>query len=113
MRLTQLGCRSCEDQDWLAEHVAEPASLDDLALVGQTSVRSLTRAFKEATGITPREYQQLLRLEMAAQLVSESTLPLETIALKSGFGDPRHFRRVWQQHFGVPPSSGRPRAMQA
>jgi transcriptional regulator GlxA family with amidase domain len=39
-------------QDWLAEHVTEPISLSDLATVAQTSVRSLSRAFKRATGIT-------------------------------------------------------------
>jgi transcriptional regulator GlxA family with amidase domain len=100
-------------QDWLAEHVTESISLSDLATVAQTSVRSLSRTFKRATGITPREYQQQLRLEMAAQLVRDSRLPLEEIAVKSGFGDSRHFRRVWLEHFGTPPSSGRPRIRQA
>ncbi len=99
-------------QDWLAEHVSEPATLDELANVGQTSVRSLTRAFKAATGITPHAYQQLLRLELAAHLVHDSTLPLETIASRCGFADPRHFRRVWQQRFGTPPSHGRQRSAQ-
>jgi transcriptional regulator GlxA family with amidase domain len=97
-------------QDWLAEHVSESVSLDELATVGQTSVRSLTRAFKTATGITPREYQRLLRLEVAERLVHDSRLPLETIAMKSGFGDARQFRRVWLKHHGTPPSSSRPRS---
>jgi transcriptional regulator GlxA family with amidase domain len=95
-------------QDWLAEHVSEPTSLADLARVGQTSERSLSRAFKAATGITPHRYQQLLRLEVAKHLVSDSGLPLETIAVKSGFGDARQFRRVWLKYHGTPPSSGRP-----
>jgi transcriptional regulator GlxA family with amidase domain len=94
-------------QDWLTEHSREAATLPDLARVAQMSVRSLSRAFKAATGITPREYQQLLRLEFAAQLMRESDLSLEAIAIKSGFGDPRHFRRVWHQHFGTAPSSAR------
>jgi transcriptional regulator GlxA family with amidase domain len=94
-------------QDWLAEHVGEPVTLEDLAVVAQTSVRSLTRSFKAAAGITPHEYQQLLRLELAAHLVRDSALPLETIAAKCGFGDPRHFRRVWRQRFGTPPSHAR------
>jgi transcriptional regulator GlxA family with amidase domain len=94
-------------QDWLAEHVGEPVTLDELATIGQTSVRSLTRSFKAAAGITPHEYQQLLRLELATHLVRDSALPLETIAAKCGFGDPRHFRRVWRQRFGTPPSHAR------
>jgi transcriptional regulator GlxA family with amidase domain len=99
-------------QDWLAEHVSEPASLAELAEVGRTSVRSLTRAFKAATGITPRAYQQLLRLELATHLVSDSDLSLEVIAAKSGFSDARHFRRVWLEHFGTPPSRAREQALQ-
>lgn len=91
-------------QDWLAQHTSEPASLDDLAGVGRTSPRSLTRAFKVATGLSPHQYQQRLRLDLAAHLLRDSDLPLKTIASKSGFGDPRHFRRVCLQHFGLPPS---------
>lgn len=94
-------------QDWLAEHVGEPATLADLARVGQTSERSLARAFKVATGITPHQYQLLLRLEVAAHLLHDTSLSLETIAVKSGFGDARQFRRVWHKHYGTPPSSVR------
>lgn len=97
-------------QDWLTEHLTEPASMVELAAIGKTSVRSLARAFKTATGITPHEYQQLLRIELAAHLVNDSRLSLEAISAKTGFGDPRHFRRVWRQHFGTPPSAGRQRA---
>lgn len=99
-----------EVQDWLAEHVGESVTLETLAAIAQTSVRSLTRSFKAAAGITPHEYQQLLRLELAAHLVRDSALPLETIAAKCGFGDPRHFRRVWRQRFGTPPSHARQQA---
>ncbi|GLV55788.1 AraC family transcriptional regulator [Dictyobacter sp. S3.2.2.5] len=94
-------------QDWLAEHVSEPATLADLASVGQTSERSLARAFKAATGITPHQYQLLLRLEVASHLVRDTALSLETIAAKSGFGDVRQFRRVWGKRYGAPPSLSR------
>lgn len=100
-------------QDWLAAHASEAVSMAELAAVGETSVRSLARAFKAATGITPREYQQLLRLELAANLLNNSRLSLEAIAARTGFGDPRHFRRIWSQHFGMPPSAGRQRASPA
>jgi transcriptional regulator GlxA family with amidase domain len=98
-------------QDWIEEHVNEPLSLAELAAVGQTSIRSLTRAFKTATGITPHRYQHLLRLELAVHLVKSSSLSLEAIAAKSGLGDPRHFRRVWHQRFGTSPSQSRQHAM--
>lgn len=94
-------------QDWFAEHVSEPATLADLARIGQTSERSLARAFKAATGITPHQYHLLLRLEFAAHLVRETSLSLEAIAAKCGFGDARQFRRIWRQRYGTAPSSSR------
>jgi transcriptional regulator GlxA family with amidase domain len=94
-------------QDWLAEHISEPATIADLASIGQTSERSLARAFKAATGITPHQYHLLLRLEVAAHLIRETSLSLEAIAAKSGFGDARQFRRIWRQRYGTSPSSNR------
>lgn len=94
-------------QDWLAAHTSENPSLPMLAKISGTSSRSLTRLFKEATGITPHEYHRLLKIEFASHLVNESPLSLEQISARAGFGDPRHFRRVWTEHFGQPPSAQR------
>ena len=90
-------------QNWLAEHAAESVSLAELAELAHTSVRSFSRAFKEATGLTPVQYQQRLRLELAAMLL-QSDLSIEAIAARCGFDDARHFRRLWQRHFGVSPA---------
>lgn len=63
-------------QNWLAEHAIEPVALADLAQVANMSVRSFSRAFKDATGLTSVQYQQRLRLEVAATLVNNSELSL-------------------------------------
>lgn len=94
-------------QDWLAEHVAEPVLLADLAAVAKMSVRSFSRTFKDATGLTPLQYQQCLRLEVAATLLADSDLPIEVVAARCGFKDGRHFRRLWHRRFGIPPSQTR------
>jgi transcriptional regulator GlxA family with amidase domain len=91
-------------QNWLAEHVAESISLTELAQIAQMSVRSFSRTFRSATGLTPMQYQQRLRLEVAATLLQNSELSIEAIAARCGFNDARHFRRLWQQQFGVSPS---------
>ncbi|AGY59734.1 GlxA family transcriptional regulator [Gloeobacter kilaueensis] len=95
-------------QDWLAEHAAESVTLARLAAVAGMSVRHFSRAFKDATGITPRQYQQRLRLEVAAHLLAEPGLSVEEVASRCGFEDPRHFRRLWGRHFGAAPSRARP-----
>jgi transcriptional regulator GlxA family with amidase domain len=94
-------------QTWLAEHVSESVSLTDLAEIANMSTRNFSRAFKAATGLTPVQYQQRLRLEVAATLLESSDLSIEAIATRSGFDDARHFRRLWQRYFGAPPSATR------
>lgn len=69
------------------------------------STRSLSRAFKGATGLTPVQYQQRLRLELAANLLRDRELTISEVAIKCGFEDARHFRRLWQRQFGSAPSA--------
>jgi transcriptional regulator GlxA family with amidase domain len=92
-------------QDYLIEHATESLSLDHLGTIAGMSVRSLNRLFKEATGLTPIQYQQRLRLELAANLIHNPALSIEAIAAKCGFQDARHFRRLWQRQFGRAPSA--------
>lgn len=94
-------------QNWLAEHAMSAVSLPLLAQIANMSVRSFSRAFKQATGLTPMQYQQRLRLELAATLLQNSDLSIEMIAARCGFDDARHFRRLWQRYFGATPSATR------
>lgn len=94
-------------QNWLSEHAIESVCLTELAQIANMSVRSFSRAFKEATGLTPMQYQQRLRMEVAAMLLHNSDLSIEAISARCGFEDARHFRRLWQRHFGVSPAATR------
>ena len=94
-------------QDWLNEHPAEPAPLARLASLAAMSESTLTRAFRANTGLTPLQYQQRVRLEMAASLMRDHRLTLEVVAERCGFADVRHFRRLWTGAFGQPPSQSR------
>lgn len=95
-------------RDWLRGHPAERARLSDLAALANRSVSALVRAFKDDFGLTPLQYQQHLRLDLAARLLRERDLPLEEVARRCGFEDARHFRRLWKASFGSPPSAARP-----
>lgn len=94
-------------QDYLVASLTAPVSLTDVAAAARMSVRSLSRAFKEATGLTPLQYHQRLRLELGAALLSSPELSIEAIAERCGFDDARHFRRLWRRTFGAPPSHSR------
>jgi transcriptional regulator GlxA family with amidase domain len=94
-------------QDHLIQTAPMPTSLSELAQVADMPLRSFSRAFKEATGLTPLQYHQRLRLEVAAHLLQDSDLSIEAIAARVGFDNARHFRRLWQRIFGAAPSLSR------
>lgn len=94
-------------QDWLISHVSEPVTLDGVGKIAGLSGRQLARQFKAATGLTPLQYQQRLRLELASTLMKDSRLTLDAIAERCGFEDARSLRRLWNEKFGQPPSQDR------
>jgi transcriptional regulator GlxA family with amidase domain len=94
-------------QDWLAAHPERPAALPDLAELAVMSVRSLTRQFREATGLSVKAFQAKVRLERAGDLLKNPELTMEAIASRCGFQDARQLRRLWREAFGAPPSSAR------
>ncbi len=87
--------------------VADPAaewSLGRLARAAGLSERHLSRLFREHTGISVVDYINLMRVNLARDILEHSRLDMEAVAERSGFASARHLRRVWQQHHEQPPS---------
>lgn len=100
-------------QDWLTSHFADPVRLSQLGKVAGLSGRQLARLFKTATGLTPLEYQQRLRLEFASSLLHDPEMTMEGIAARCGFEDARSLRRLWNDVYGHSPSVQRSLAIRA
>ncbi len=94
-------------QNFIITHVTERISLEEIGQAARLATRSLSRAFKEATGLTPIQYQQYLRLALAQSLLANPRLNVGEVAEKCGFEDVRHFRRLWKAHYGTSPSAER------
>ncbi|TDC47718.1 GlxA family transcriptional regulator [Jiangella ureilytica] len=94
-------------QEHLAQHLDRHHTLEDLASVAHLSPRGLSRAFRTTIGMTPRMYHEELRLDLAATLLAETDLTVDAVAARCGFGDPRHFRRLFAARYGRPPSLAR------
>ncbi|WP_258903641.1 GlxA family transcriptional regulator [Actinokineospora sp. UTMC 2448] len=92
-------------QDHIAAHLDRPHRLADLAARVHLSPRGLSRAFTSATGITPLEFHQRLRLAMAEDLLAGTDLPVSAVAARTGFRDARQLRRLYRARRGVAPSS--------
>ena len=94
-------------QDALSAHPERRRTLRELAGVANMSERNLTRAFRQATGISVGEYVAKLRLELAGSLLADPRLNIEAVAARCGFESARQFRRTWKKVFGTPPSAFR------
>ena len=82
-------------QDWIIQNPEARATLRELAQSAGMSTRSLTRTFREATGISVHEFTTRVRTELARTLRHDPSLTMEAIARKCGLSA-RQLRR-----FGV------------
>jgi transcriptional regulator GlxA family with amidase domain len=92
-------------QDAVGRKPAASWTSSELAAVACTSPRNLTRLFAEHAHCSPLDYVQLMRFAFAKELVTQSTLDLERIAARSGFGSAQQLRRVWARWEPRPPSA--------
>lgn len=98
-----------ECQLWIADHYAEPAPV--MRMVQQTGLpeRTFKRRFKIATGYTPVDYVQALRIEEAKQMLETSDDGIENIAAEVGYEDSSFFRRIFKRQVGLSPAQYRRR----
>lgn len=96
-------------QRWLQTYYYEPLSLERLASVAATSVRTLIRRFNNALDMTPTAYIQQLRIGKARELLELTDLPVNKVAWKIGYEDPGAFRKVFQRSIGLSPGEYRQR----
>lgn len=88
-------------QDYIISHPSKNPGLEELASIGNTSVRSLTRTFKKATGHTIIEFKNAVKVELARTLIHNKAYTMEKISSLCGFQSVRHFRRIWGKHVGT------------
>ena len=65
------------------------------------------KAFREVMGISPGQYHLNLKLEKAGQMLQNTNLSIEEIALKAGFESLFHFSRIFKKKMQVSPSEYR------
>jgi transcriptional regulator GlxA family with amidase domain len=88
-------------QDYIISNPAKNPGLEELAAIGNTSVRTLTRLFKNATGHTIIEFKNAVKVELARTLVHNKSYTMEKISSLCGFQSVRHLRRIWSRQVGM------------
>ncbi|WP_374441645.1 AraC family transcriptional regulator [Pseudomonas panipatensis] len=100
---TALGRRPVEQlQALLAANLAESLSLDAMAAQVQVSKFHLLRAFKQHTGLSPRQWAMQLRTRRALALLRGGQSVGE-VAHALGFADQSHLTRYFSRAYGVSP----------
>ncbi len=94
-------------QLWLHENFSQQIKLSELAEDFDMSMRTFNRRFKTATGKTPLNYLQELRISNARDLLKNSNLSITEIAQGVGYQDMAHFSGLFKKIMQVTPSEFR------
>lgn len=84
-----------ECQYWLQERINQSMTIKEMSQQCALSERTFLRRFKAATGLTPLNYLQRLRVDAAKQLLENTNLSLENIVNQIGYEDVSAFRRLF------------------
>ena len=98
--------------DYIYAHLDEDLSLETLAHVSGFSRYHWHRIYRAVRGETAAQTVRRLRLERAAAMLTETSLPVERIAWKAGFTGTEVFSRAFLRAYRTTPSrfriGGRP-----
>ncbi|MCF0133124.1 MAG: helix-turn-helix domain-containing protein [Blautia sp.] len=90
-------------KEYIEQHLLEDISIGKLADSIGSSSSHVMRTFKKRLNMTVIEYVTSQRLEKAKQLLSNTDLPIMTVAEFSGYADYSYFTRVFKKETGVTP----------
>ena len=99
-------------QVWAARNYMTATPVAAMARRAGLTERSLLRRFRKATGQTPVDYIQTLRVEEAKQMLETTDAPIEEIAAEVGYTETSSFRNSFKRHVGVADSAYRRKRLQ-
>ncbi len=83
---------------------SDALDVDWLARQANMSRTQLNRKLSALTDLSPNRFIQRVRLERAAELLQTGELNVAQVAYQIGYNSPSHFTKVFQDHFGYPPT---------
>jgi transcriptional regulator GlxA family with amidase domain len=96
-------------QELIESELARVPPVEALARRVAMSARTFVRRFHGATGNTPREYIQRVRIEAAKRLLEGGARTVAEIGERVGWSDPVAFRKQFVRHTGLTPAEYRAR----
>ncbi len=104
--------------EYLRQNYAQDIEFAQIAESYHISPAYLSKIFKDYVGMTPSRYRNEYRINVAKKLLTETELPIKTIAEKAGFTDQFYFSKIFKKITGESPAqfreerAGRPPAFE-
>ena len=92
---------------YIRQHACERITVADLLRVAPLSRRMLEQRFLKLLRRTPHAEITRIRMDRAGRLLRETTLSLQEIAQRVGYGDPLYLSRAFKKYTGVAPRAYR------
>ncbi|KGB58255.1 GlxA family transcriptional regulator [Sphingopyxis sp. SE2] len=96
-------------QHWLQAKEGRVSGVGDMAREAGLEERTFQRRFKAATGMTPVEYVQHIRVGKARELLEFTRRTVDQIAWSVGYEDAAAFRKLFHRLTGLSPGEYRQR----
>jgi AraC family transcriptional regulator len=93
--------------EYIAAHLANAVTLDELARIAGYSRFHFARGFRAATGMPPYAYLIRQRIARACEMLGAGDMPIAAIAAATGFASHAQFSSRFRQITGVAPSAYR------
>ena len=92
---------------YLHTHYREKITIAKLTREFHTNRTTLSKRFREVTGMPIVAYLIQLRINLAAAMLRDTGLPISEVRQRVGFSDDSHFRRTFRKYTGASPSEYR------
>lgn len=96
-----------QSQHHIHAQAATLQGVADLAVAAGMTSRTYLRRFSAATGLSPVEYLQQVRIAKAREALERTLTPVDRIGWDVGYVDPAAFRKLFQKLTGLPPAAYR------
>ena len=101
-----------ESVNWIGKNYKTPRPVKKMVEQSGLKYRTFIRRFRVATGVSPIEYVQALRIEEAKRSLEKSTISNDEVGILVGYEDPASFRRIFTRFSGLSPAAYRKKFQQ-
>ncbi|MBE5915595.1 MAG: helix-turn-helix domain-containing protein [Pseudobutyrivibrio ruminis] len=94
-------------EDYIRANITNGITRTEVAEYVHLNEDYFTREFKKYTGYTYKDYEVMIRMEMAKTTLAKTKLPVSIVASKVGYDNFSHFSKAFKKYTGMTPQEFR------